>query len=73
MSGAWPLDLARMPGLFGAFALGSRSLTWAALTTELITSQIEGEPCPIPRGLADAVDLARFLLRALRHGEITPD
>ncbi|SAK92223.1 bifunctional tRNA (5-methylaminomethyl-2-thiouridine)(34)-methyltransferase MnmD/FAD-dependent 5-carboxymethylaminomethyl-2-thiouridine(34) oxidoreductase MnmC [Caballeronia ptereochthonis] len=69
-SGAWPLDLPRMPGLFGAFAFGSRGLIWATLAAELIASQIEGEPWPIERELAEAIDPARFLLRALRHGEI---
>ncbi len=73
LSSAWPLDLPRMPGLFGAFAFGSRGLTWAALAAELIASQIEGEPWPIPRDLADAIDPARFLLRTLRRGDITLD
>ncbi|WP_244814836.1 bifunctional tRNA (5-methylaminomethyl-2-thiouridine)(34)-methyltransferase MnmD/FAD-dependent 5-carboxymethylaminomethyl-2-thiouridine(34) oxidoreductase MnmC [Caballeronia sp. Lep1P3] len=70
LSGAWPLDLPRMPGLYGAFAFGSRGLVWATLAAELIASQIEGEPWPIERELAEAIDPARFFLRALRHGEI---
>ncbi|WP_250514309.1 bifunctional tRNA (5-methylaminomethyl-2-thiouridine)(34)-methyltransferase MnmD/FAD-dependent 5-carboxymethylaminomethyl-2-thiouridine(34) oxidoreductase MnmC [Caballeronia sp. INDeC2] len=70
LSGAWPLDLPRMPGLYGAFAFGSRGLVWATLAAELIASQIEGEPWLIERELADAIDPARFLLRALRHGEM---
>ncbi|GJH21032.1 bifunctional tRNA (5-methylaminomethyl-2-thiouridine)(34)-methyltransferase MnmD/FAD-dependent 5-carboxymethylaminomethyl-2-thiouridine(34) oxidoreductase MnmC [Caballeronia novacaledonica] len=69
LSGAWPLDLPRMPGLYGAFAFGSRGLVWATLAAELIASQVEGEPWLIERELADAIDPARFLLRALRHGE----
>ncbi len=69
--GAWPLDLPRTPGLYGAFAFGSRGLVWATLAAELIAAQIEGEPWPIERELAEAIDPARFLLRALRHGEIT--
>jgi tRNA 5-methylaminomethyl-2-thiouridine biosynthesis bifunctional protein len=72
LSGAWPLDLPRATGLYGAFAFGSRGLVWAALAAELIASQLEGEPWPIERELAEAIDPARFLLRALRHGEITP-
>jgi tRNA 5-methylaminomethyl-2-thiouridine biosynthesis bifunctional protein len=72
LSGAWPLDLPRMPGLYGAFAFGSRGLVWATLAAELIASQIEGEPWPIERELAEAVDPARFLLRALRQGEVGP-
>ncbi|SPB14235.1 FAD-dependent cmnm(5)s(2)U34 oxidoreductase [Caballeronia novacaledonica] len=70
LAGAWPLDLPRMSGLYGAFAFGSRGLVWATLAAELIASQIEGEPWVIERELADAIDPARFLLKALRHGEI---
>ncbi|MFC0574435.1 bifunctional tRNA (5-methylaminomethyl-2-thiouridine)(34)-methyltransferase MnmD/FAD-dependent 5-carboxymethylaminomethyl-2-thiouridine(34) oxidoreductase MnmC [Paraburkholderia solisilvae] len=67
LRGAWPRDLPRANGLFGAFAYGSRGLVWAALAAELIASQLEGEPWPIERELAEAIDPARFLLRALRH------
>ncbi|HVE05730.1 MAG TPA: bifunctional tRNA (5-methylaminomethyl-2-thiouridine)(34)-methyltransferase MnmD/FAD-dependent 5-carboxymethylaminomethyl-2-thiouridine(34) oxidoreductase MnmC [Paraburkholderia sp.] len=67
LRGAWPRDLPRADGLYGAFAYGSRGLVWAALGAELIASQIEGEPWPIERELAEAIDPARFLLRALRH------
>jgi tRNA 5-methylaminomethyl-2-thiouridine biosynthesis bifunctional protein len=69
LSGAWPLDLPRRPGLYGAFAFGSRGLIWSAIAAELIAAQLEGEPWPIERELADAIDPARFFLRALRHGE----
>ena len=68
LRGAWPLDLPRANGLYGAFAYGSRGLVWAGLGAELIVSQIEGEPWPIERDLAEDLDPARFLLRALRHG-----
>ncbi len=70
LRGAWPRDLPRAPGLYGAFAYGSRGLVWAALGAELIASQIEGEPWPIERDLAEALDPARFLLRALRHDTV---
>lgn len=68
LRGAWPLDLPRATGLYGAFAYGSRGLVWAGLGAELIASQIEGEPWPIERDLAEDLDPARFLLRALRQG-----
>jgi tRNA 5-methylaminomethyl-2-thiouridine biosynthesis bifunctional protein len=67
LSGAWPLDLPRAQGLYGAFAYGSRGLVWAALGAELIASQLEGEPWPLERELAEHVDPARFLQRALRQ------
>ena len=67
LAGAWPLDLPRTPGLYGAYAFGSRGLVWAALGAELIASQLEGEPWPLERDLADHLDPARFLQRALRQ------
>lgn len=67
LAGAWPLDLPRMPGLYGAFAYGSRGLVWSALGAELVAAQIEGEPWPLERELADHLDPARFLQRALRQ------
>lgn len=68
LRGAWPLDLPRVDGLYGAFAYGSRGLVWAALGAELIASQIEGEPLPMGRDLVEDLDPARYLLRALRQG-----
>lgn len=53
-------------GLFGAFAYGSRGLLWAGLAGELLASMLEGEPLPVERKLAAAVDPARFALRASR-------
>jgi tRNA 5-methylaminomethyl-2-thiouridine biosynthesis bifunctional protein len=57
-----PLD----DGLFGAFAYGSRGLLWASLAGEIIASMLEGEPLPVERKLAAAVDPGRFALRARR-------
>jgi tRNA 5-methylaminomethyl-2-thiouridine biosynthesis bifunctional protein len=54
-------------GLFGAFAYGSRGLLWASLAGELIASMLEGEPLPVERKLAAAVDPGRFALRAARR------
>ena len=70
LSGAKARDLPRTAGLYGAFGYGSRGLVWAALGAELIASQLEGEPLPLERELADAVDPARFLIRALRGRQI---
>ncbi|CAB3778853.1 FAD-dependent 5-carboxymethylaminomethyl-2-thiouridine(34) oxidoreductase MnmC [Pararobbsia alpina] len=67
LSGAWPLDLPRKGGLYGAYGYGSRGLTWAALGAEIIASQILGEPLPVTRDIADGFDPARFLQRALRQ------
>jgi tRNA 5-methylaminomethyl-2-thiouridine biosynthesis bifunctional protein len=53
-------------GLFGAFAYGSRGMLWASLAGEIIASTLEGEPLPVERKLAAAVDPGRFALRAER-------
>jgi tRNA 5-methylaminomethyl-2-thiouridine biosynthesis bifunctional protein len=66
LRGAQLADLPRLPDLLASFALGSRGLTLAPLAGELIAAQLEGEPWPIERDLAAAVDPARFLLRRLR-------
>lgn len=55
-------------GLFGCFAYGSRGLLWASLAGEIIASMLEGEPLPVERKLAAAVDPGRFALRAARRG-----
>ncbi|WP_323119286.1 bifunctional tRNA (5-methylaminomethyl-2-thiouridine)(34)-methyltransferase MnmD/FAD-dependent 5-carboxymethylaminomethyl-2-thiouridine(34) oxidoreductase MnmC [Burkholderia alba] len=70
LSGAQPRDVPRAAGLYGAFGYGSRGLIWAALGAELIACQIEGEPWPVERDLAEAIDPARFLIRALRQGDL---
>ncbi|MGO4326145.1 bifunctional tRNA (5-methylaminomethyl-2-thiouridine)(34)-methyltransferase MnmD/FAD-dependent 5-carboxymethylaminomethyl-2-thiouridine(34) oxidoreductase MnmC [Cupriavidus sp. 2TAF22] len=68
LRGARLRDVPRLPGLYAALAYGSRGLTWAALGAELLASQIEGEPLPLELELAEAVDPARLLVRALRQG-----
>ncbi len=61
-----PITDPRSDGLYGAFAYGSRGLLWAGLCGELIASMLEGEPLPVERKLAAAVDPGRFALRAAR-------
>lgn len=65
-----PLPLGAMPriaGLYAATAYGSRGILWAGLGAELLASILESEPLPLEGALADAVDPARFALRALRR------
>ncbi len=68
LRGAHLADLPRLPDLYAAFAFGSRGLALAPLAGELIAAQAEGEPWPIERPLAGAIDAGRFLLRRLRTG-----
>lgn len=60
---AWP----RHAGLFVLTALGSRGLTLAPLLGELVAAQALGLPWPLEQDLADAVDPARWAVRAMRH------
>lgn len=59
--------LPRRPGLYGAFAYGSRGLVWAGIAAETLASLADGEPLPIERDLAEAIDPGRFVLRAARR------
>jgi tRNA 5-methylaminomethyl-2-thiouridine biosynthesis bifunctional protein len=51
----------------GAFAYGSRGLTWATLAAELIAAELEGEPVPLEGTLVDAMRPGRFADRAARR------
>ncbi|MDP3759948.1 MAG: FAD-dependent 5-carboxymethylaminomethyl-2-thiouridine(34) oxidoreductase MnmC [Ramlibacter sp.] len=48
------------PGLWVSTAMGSRGLTFAALCAELLAARVHGEPLPLERRLAKALDLARL-------------
>ena len=67
LSGAHLADVPRHAGLHVSAAFGSRGLLLAPLAAELLAAQICGEPWPIERPLAAALDPARYLLRALRR------
>ena len=59
----WP----RHPALFVLTALGARGLTLAPLLARLVAAQATDTPWPIERDLAEAVDPARWLVRAARQ------
>ncbi len=59
-------DVPRHPGLYGLLGYASRGLTWAPLAAELLAAALEGEPLPLEENLVDALDPARFVLRARR-------
>ncbi len=58
------IDDARGPGLYGAFAYGSRGLLWAGLGAELVACQANAEPLPLEARLAEAISPGRFARRA---------
>lgn len=49
------------PGLCISTAHGSRGLTFTALCAELLAARLHGEPLPVEKKLADALDVARHL------------
>lgn len=51
----------REAGAYVATGLGSRGLLWAPLGAELVASELEGEPLPLPRDFAGAISPQRFL------------
>ena len=59
-------DVPRHPGLYALLGYASRGLIWAGFSAELLAAQIEGEPLPLEASLVDALDPARFVLRARR-------
>jgi len=59
-------DVPRHPGLHALLGYASRGLIWAPLAAELLAAQLEGEPLPLEMNLVDALDPARFVLRARR-------
>jgi len=59
-------DVARHPGLHGLLGYASRGIIWAPLAAELLAARLEGEPLPLDMSLVDALDPARFVLRARR-------
>jgi tRNA 5-methylaminomethyl-2-thiouridine biosynthesis bifunctional protein len=59
--------VARRPGLFLFSALGSRGIAWAELGAQVLAAQISGAPVPLEASLVDALDPARFALRAARR------
>ena len=61
-----PRFIARQPGLAVCTAMGSRGITWAVLCAQVLAAQVSGAPVPLEASLLDAIDPARFALRAVR-------
>ena len=59
--------LPREEGLFVLTALGSRGLTLAPLLGRLVAAMATGAPWPLEQDLCDAVDPARWRVRAARR------
>lgn len=59
-----PAQVPRLPGLYACTAFGSRGITWAALSAQVVAASITGAPMPIEASLWGSVDAARFVVRA---------
>ena len=62
-----PRFLPRREGLFVCTALGGRGITLAPLLGALIAAQATGSPWPLEQSLVDAIDPARWRVRAQRR------
>jgi len=51
------------PGVHAALGLGANGLLWAPLCAELLASRMEGDPRPVEKDIAEAVEAGRFALR----------
>ena len=60
-------DIPRQPGLYAVSGFGARGLVWSTIAAETLASRLDGDPHPIERDLADAIDPARFALRRARR------
>jgi tRNA 5-methylaminomethyl-2-thiouridine biosynthesis bifunctional protein len=58
-----PAQVPRLPGLHVCTAFGSRGITWAALSAQVVAASITGAPVPIEASLLGSVDAARFVVR----------
>jgi len=52
--------------------MGSRGIGWAALCAQVLAAQVSGAPMPLEASLLDAIDPARFAVRAYRQGLAPP-
>ena len=57
----------RLPGLHVCVAFGSRGITWAPLAAEVVVCGITGAAMPLESSLLDAIDPARFSVRAVNR------
>ena len=62
-----PRQVPRLAGLHACTAFGSRGITWAALSAQIVAASIARAPAPIEASLLDSVDAARFVSRRSRR------
>jgi tRNA 5-methylaminomethyl-2-thiouridine biosynthesis bifunctional protein len=57
----------REPNPMKTYSPSSRGITWAPLGAQVLASMISGAPVPLPAGLLDASDPARFAVRRFKN------
>ena len=67
-----PRFLPRHAGLALCMAMGSRGIGWASLCAQVLAAQVSGASVPLEASLLDAIDPARFAVRAYRQGLAQP-
>tara|TARA_B100000902_G_scaffold337527_1_gene338485 strand:- start:408 stop:2435 length:2028 start_codon:yes stop_codon:yes gene_type:complete len=66
-TGKFPSGVAYHPNLFVLAGFGSRGIMTSALSAEVLTSQMLGEPWPIERTVTTALSPSRFLARGIQN------
>lgn len=61
-----------LPGLYINVGHGSRGLAYTPLAGELLAAQMNGDPLPLTRDLATALNPARFIIRDLIRRRLKP-
>jgi tRNA 5-methylaminomethyl-2-thiouridine biosynthesis bifunctional protein len=59
-----------LPNLYVNCGMGSRGLSYAPLTAEVLAAQIAGETPPLEQELLNAINPARFIIRDLKRKRI---
>lgn len=59
-----------LPNLYVNCGMGSRGLSYAPLTAEVLAAQIAGETLPLEQELLNAINPARFIIRDLKRKRI---
>ena len=60
-------EVPRRAGLYVFSALGSRGIAWSELGAQVLAARITAAPVPLEAALVEALDPARFALRAARR------
>lgn len=65
-----PIRGSYLPNLYVNCGMGSRGLSYAPLTAEILAAQIAGETAPLEQELLNAINPARFIIRDLKRNRI---